>query len=133
MSAGELYVQSGTAGPKIAVDDIESFAIADSGYRGHGMGARKNLDGSTLYKMYGDGERALRLEVRGRDSPIFLVCPEPEKLVDALTRAKAGTGLLIAEGADTSAEQAEAVDVAALEEAAEADAEQGEPSHEHEA
>ena len=88
VSRGELHVQIGMAGPKIRIDDIESFAVADSGYRARGLGARKNPDGSTIYNMLGEGEKAVRLQVRGRKAPIYFVCPEPHELVDALARAK---------------------------------------------
>jgi hypothetical protein len=92
VSEGELYIQIGPAGPRLAIDEIESFGVADSGYRGRGVGVRKNPDGKTIYSMYGDGKHAVRLKITGQKRPIFLVCPDPDELCEALARAKDARG-----------------------------------------
>jgi hypothetical protein len=42
--------------------------------------------------MYGDGKHAVRLKITGQKRPIFLVCPDPDELCEALARAKDARG-----------------------------------------
>jgi hypothetical protein len=86
VSEGEVHVQIGPFGPRIAIDDVAGCELAASGLRSYGLGAQKLLDGTTVYKMLGDNARAARI-TRRNGSAIVVVCPDAEKLVAAVHEA----------------------------------------------
>lgn len=88
VSEGELHVQLGFAGPRIPIGEITSVRVAPSGTNRMGMGVRKQLDGTTVYTLWGDNARAVHVE-RAGGSKLILVCKEPEAIARAIEEARA--------------------------------------------
>ena len=89
VSEGELHIALGPRGPRIPIDDIESFEIGASGINSYGLGWQKLLDGTSIYKMLGDNERAVRIVRKSDPRPLVLVCRDPDGLVAAIREAQA--------------------------------------------
>jgi hypothetical protein len=87
VSEGELHVQIGPFGPRVAVEDIESCELGASGLRNYGLGAKKLLDGTTVLCMLGDNQKAVRIR-RRNGSPLVIVCPDAERVVRAIDEAR---------------------------------------------
>ncbi len=86
ISEGEIYVQIGLAGPRVAMKDVLSCELGPSGIRRMGLAARKQFDGTTIYSLMGDNARAVHIR-RRNGPPIVLVCPEPEIVLRAIEEA----------------------------------------------
>lgn len=89
VSEGELHIALGPRGPRIPIEDIESFDIGASGIQSYGLGWMKLFDGTTIYKLFGDNKRAVRIVRKSDRRPLVLVCRDPEGLVAAIGEAKA--------------------------------------------
>jgi hypothetical protein len=87
VSEGELHVQIGPVGPRVAIEDIESCELGASGLRNYGLGAKKLLDGTTVLSMLGDNAKSVRIQRRNA-SPLVIVCPDAEGVVRAITEAR---------------------------------------------
>ncbi len=88
VSEGELHIQMGPAGPRIPIEEIESIDIGASGVRSYGLGYQKLLDGTSIYKMFGKNDRAVRITKRGDSNKLVLVMKDPDGLVAALREAQ---------------------------------------------
>lgn len=90
VSEQEVHVQYGPLGPRIPIDEVESADVVEySILKYGGFGIRLGLDGSMIYNMLGDGQRAVRFRLaKGRPSKTILVASrDPEALAAAVNEA----------------------------------------------
>ena len=88
VSEGELCVQLGFAGPRIAMGDVARVSIGPSGTNRNGIGIRRSLGGTTWVFMWGDNARAVHVE-RKDGTKLVLVTKETDALHAALEEALA--------------------------------------------
>ncbi len=129
VTKGEVYVQYGLFGPKIAVDDIEHCAAVDYDWMKYGgWGIRFGRDGSVAYNMMGDKGRAVEIRYRKgkRTKKVLVASPDPERLAAAILQARAAAAGEAPAKARIEAPEAvdEARERAAEEEAAAAEGEE---------
>ena len=111
VSEGELELKMGMFGPKIPISDIASVSIAPSGTNSIGMGVMNDLRGTTIYKLWGDNERAVHVTTNDGKKRV-LVLKDPEVMVAALEEAmarrdrKTGARVRVADDAAVEAEAA---------------------------
>jgi hypothetical protein len=86
VSEGELELKMGMFGPRIPISEIASVSIGRSGTNSIGMGAMNDLRGTTIYKMWGDNERAVHVTTNDGKKRVF-VCKEPDAMAAALEEA----------------------------------------------
>ena len=92
VTRGEVYVQYGLFGPKIAVGDVERCEAVDYDWKKYGgWGIRYALDGSVAYNMMGDQGRAVKIVYRkGKGTKTVLVASHnPARLAAAVNEARA--------------------------------------------
>ncbi len=89
VSEGEVSIQLGFAGPRVAVADIASVSRGFSGTRSYGLGVMRDFAGmTTTVKMLGDNDRAIHIHKRD-GSKLVIVTKEPDALFAALSEALA--------------------------------------------
>lgn len=88
VSEGELNVQLGFAGPRVALGDVARIWVGPSGTRKNGLGIRHSLGGTTWVFMFGDNARAVHVERRD-GTHLVLVTRETDALFAALEEAVA--------------------------------------------
>jgi len=116
VSEGELAVQLGFAGPRVAIGDVARVFIGPSGTNKNGIGIRRALGGKTWVFMWGDNARAVHVE-RKDGTRLVLVTKETDALHAALEEALARR-----DGAAPRVRIADPSDVDAVLEAEEAEA-----------
>lgn len=91
VSEGEVSVQLGMGGPRVAVADIESVALAPSGLNSVGMGIKSDLRGTTYVKAWGDNKSAVH--IRKRDGKrLIVITKEADAMVRAIEEALRRSG-----------------------------------------
>ena len=91
ITTDELHLQIGMAGPRIPMEAIESVAVGRARTRSKGLGYKKHGDGTRVYSMLGDWRRAVKLTFAD-DTPMDLVCEDPEAVAEAIRSAMASKG-----------------------------------------
>jgi len=94
VSATHVHVQYGLWGPKIPTAAIEKVEAVHYDWKEYGgFGIRRGGDGSWAYNMMGDQGRAVRIvwrDAKGRESITLISAPDPDALVKAIEKARAG-------------------------------------------
>ncbi len=89
----EVHIQLGVFGPRIPLDSIQSVrAVSRSVLRTRGWGIRFGFDGSTTYSVPSAAQRYIEIayERRGKTRLVRAMSHDPERLVAAIERARAG-------------------------------------------
>ena len=114
VSEGELHIQIGPSGPRIPIASIRSVTIGASGTQRVGLGFKKGLDFVSIYSLFGDNARSVRIEREG-GHPLVLVCKQPDEVAAALHEAMARHArnattprVRVASEEETAAEQSDA-------------------------
>ncbi len=98
VSDGELHLQIGPAGPRIAMDELESVEVKPSWSRARGLGVKTTLGQPTLYNLLGDPAHAVWLRFKSERKPLVIVPRDAAALASALRKAMAPRPNLRAEG-----------------------------------
>lgn len=101
VTAEHVHVQLGLFGPKIPIAKLieakaEDYQLLKYG----GWGIRLGIDGSWAYSMPGAGGRGVRLTYEtenGRRKAVFVSTTDPESILAGIAKARAGTGVRMAE------------------------------------
>jgi len=88
VSNAAVHIQMGMSHVRIPMEEIEEISLGSSGERRVGIGVRKRLNGTTIFNMFGDNERAVKIRWAGHKGETILVCKEPDELVAAVHHAQ---------------------------------------------
>ena len=96
-----VHVQLGPFGPKIPIAKlVDAKAENYQPLKYGGWGIRLGRDGSWAYSMPGAGGRGVRLTYEtegGGRSDVFVSTTDPESILAGIAKARAGTGVRVAE------------------------------------
>jgi len=104
VSEGELQVQMGMSHLDVPIDEITSIEIGESGTRAKGIGLRLLLDGTRVYNLMGDANKAVRIRRAGESHDMVFVCREPDAVLAAVQEARTRTPVKVRVAAPEEAE-----------------------------